>query len=289
MYLIIALLWEYQQRFVVNESKDMSKVLVNLVTHSAYKDVCTDFLKLYSKNWKDCPFDFVISVVGEKIEFEGFYTVYHGKTCQLPEAVYKLMHNSKYEYCISFLGDAFINEKVDNSVIDALLTEIRNNGIQYCCLIPRRPFRLVEKIAGNGIRYISSFDVYNMCFVAFIASRNFIEKEFSGHISDLEFESKYLRINGDKRFYYKDRAIVIDNILNIVPGIDAGKWNRHAYKKLHNDNPDIHFNSRDIASLTTTAKNDLIHVLQLFISKKQRRIIKKIMSKIFKMKFMTDC
>jgi hypothetical protein ELI_1804 len=266
----------------------MSEVLINLVTHSAYKDVCMDFLKLYRNNWKDCPFDFVISVVGEKIEFEGFHTVYHGKTCQLPEAVYNVMHNSKYEYCISFLGDAFINKKVDNNDISNLLIEIKNNGIQYCCLVPRRPFRLIGKKAGSIIRYISSFDVYNMCFVAFIASRNFIEKEFAGQISDLEFESEYLRINGDKRFYYKDRVIVTSNILNLVPGIDAGKWNRHAYKKLHNDNPDIHFNSRGVASLTTTVKNDLIHVLQLFISKKQRRIIKKVMSKIYKMKFMTD-
>ena len=45
----------------------MNKVLVNLVTHSAYSDVCDNFLELFRKNWKDCPYDFVISIIGDEI------------------------------------------------------------------------------------------------------------------------------------------------------------------------------------------------------------------------------
>lgn len=266
----------------------MEKVLINLVTHSAYKDVCLNFLELFKKNWKDCPFDFIISVVGEPMEFKEYQTKYCGKNCQLPEAVYKTMHNSQYKYVISFLGDAFIDKKVDNYVIMDLLKEIENCNIQYCCLIPKKPFRFVGKKAGNNIRYISSFDAYNMSFVAFIASRNFIETEFSGQISDLKFESKYLELNGKNKVYYNDRVIVTNNIFNIIPGIDAGEWNRHAYKKLRRDNPEICFNSRQIAPLTATIKNDLFRVLQLFVSKKHRKVIKKIVSKIFKIKFVTD-
>lgn len=63
-----------------------------------------------------------------------------------------------------------------------------------------------------------------MSFVAFIANRNFIETEFSGQISDLEFGSKYLELNGKNKVYYNDRVIVTNNIFNIITGIDAGEW-----------------------------------------------------------------
>lgn len=266
----------------------MSRIIVNLVTHSAYKDVCLDFLELFDKNWSNCPYDFVVSVVGEKINFDKYQTIYHGEKCQLPEAVYNVMKDGQYDYCISFLGDAFINKKIDNETIKKLMTEIKFKEIQYCCLVPRKPFRLKKKIAGQGIRYISSMDAYNMCFVAFIASRDFIEKEFTGEISDLDFESRYLMKNEGKKFFYKDRVIVTENFFHLVPGIDAGKWNKHAYKKVHRENPEITFNSREVASFLISLKSDIIHVSQIFVSKRQRRIIKMVLTKLFKIKFMTD-
>ena len=49
----------------------MKKVLVSLVTHSAYKDICDNFLEMFDKNWNDCNYDFCISIIGDKIIFPG--------------------------------------------------------------------------------------------------------------------------------------------------------------------------------------------------------------------------
>lgn len=166
----------------------MKKILVSLVTHSAYKDVCDNFIALFDKNWHNCAYDFCISVIGEKISFPGQNTVFHGENCTLPEALYNVVNNSEYDYCISFLGDAFINKSIDNKMVESLIKELDENNIAYCNLIPRIAYRFHKKMATKNTRYISTSDSYNMSFVAFIASREFILKEFAGKVTDLDFE-----------------------------------------------------------------------------------------------------
>lgn len=264
----------------------MEKVLVSLVTHSAYKDICENFVALFNKNWNTCTFDFIISVVGDDVRFDDIKTIYHGKHCQLPMAIYNVMVESDYDYCISFLGDAFINSPVDNLAVEQLLSFIQSKRINYCCLIPRIPFRLKKKTASKDTRYISVNDAYNMCFVAFIASKKFVLEEFN-NISDLEFETKYLGNTNKNNFYYDDRVILTRNIFNLEPGIDAGMWNRRAIKKLNRDNEDIIFSERKKVPVLKSIKNNIIQVMQIFISKKQRFYLKTMISRIFKVKFMT--
>ena len=165
----------------------MKKILVSLVTHSTYKDVCDNFITLFDKNWNNCAYDFCISVIGEKVSFFEKNTVYYGENCTLPEAIYNTMNNSKYDYCISFLGDAFINKNINNNMVESLIKELDNNNIEYCNLVPRIAYRFHKKKATEYTRYISSNDSYNMSFVAFIASREFVLKEFCGKITDLDF------------------------------------------------------------------------------------------------------
>ena len=266
----------------------MSKILVNLVTHSAYADECKIFLKLFEKNWQDCPYDFSILIVGKPIVFNGYNCKYLGEKCQLPEAIYKEMQNNDYDYCISFLGDAYINSKIDNDAVTRLINTIEMREYEYCCLIPRIAFRFCKKDAGEKLRYISSDDVYNMCFVAFVASKKFVEKEFCNAISDLEFERKYLKINFKDKKFYANRVILTENLFNLVPGIDGGKWNRHSMKKIKKNNPEIEFTDREVVSLRKTLINDMIHFLQILISRNQRKKWKKILEKVFHMRFSTE-
>lgn len=266
----------------------MKKVIINLVTHSSYKDICENFVQLFDKNWACCTYDFCISVIGEETVFPKKKNIYLGKNCTLPEAIYRLMNNSEYDYCISFLGDAFISQKINNKEIEKLIKELSDNNIEYCNLIPRVPYRFHKEKLNKNLRYISTNDSYNMSFVAFIANKEFILNEFKDSITDLDFEMKYLnRGNGCKK-YYKNRVILTNNIFKIVPGICAGKWDRHALKKLKKNNPEIEFSNRKLMSRSSMMKNDLILIFQIFASQKQRVILKKIISKITGIKFATD-
>lgn len=266
----------------------MKKILVSLVTHSAYKDVCDNFIALFDKNWHNCAYDFCISVIGEKISFLGQNTVFHGENCTLPEALYNVVNNSEYDYCISFLGDAFINKSIDNKMVESLIKELDENNIAYCNLIPRIAYRFHKKMATKNTRYISTSDSYNMSFVAFIASREFILKEFAGKVTDLDFEKKYLNRTNSKCYTYKNRVILTKNLFGLVPGICAGKWDRHALRLLQYSNPEVCFTNRKKISNLEMIKNDLIMIFQVFASQKQRVVFKKVLSKITKIKFATD-
>lgn len=265
----------------------MKKVLVILVTHSSYSDVCANFIELYKKNWSDCNYDFVISVVGDHVTFGKERVVYNGSTCTLPNAVYSIMEASDYDYCISFLGDAFINSRIHNEEINELMEEIYKYNISYCCLIPRTAFRFKYNKIGKNLRYISSNDIYNMSFVAFVASKDFVQQEFGNNITDLEFEMKYIMQNGDKDFFYTDRVILTKNIFHLEPGIDAGKWNRHAYKKIKRNNKDLVLAKRQKVSRFKMIIADIYMILQVVISKKQRKALKRIISKLFNVQFVT--
>lgn len=61
---------------------------------------------------------------------------------------------------------------------------------------------------------------------------NLILSEFKNGISDLDFEVKYLKKALDKYELYPDKAMLCNNLFGILPGIEAGKWNRHALKKM---------------------------------------------------------
>lgn len=266
----------------------MEKVLICLVTHSAYKDVCENFINLFDKNWTNCQYDFQVLVVGNKISLNNRKVTYYGEDCSLPEALYKAISISDYDYCISFLGDAFINKKINNIMVETLIKELNEKKIDYCNLIPRTAYRFHKKRAGENMRYISSDDSYSMSFIAFIASRRFIMGEFSGKITDLDFEKKYLNYISECCKIFKNKVILTNNLFGIVPGIYAGKWDRHSLKKLKKDNPEIVFTHRETISAFTMMKNDLIQLFQIFASKKQRKILKRILSKFMGVKFASE-
>ena len=248
----------------------MKKVLVSLVTHSAYKDICDNFLEMFDKNWNDCNYDFCISIIGDKIIFPGRKIVYHGNKCTLPQALYNVVNDFEYDYCISFLGDAFINKKIDNKMVNHLIKDMESNNIDYCNLVPRIAYRLHKKKVNKNKRYISTNDSYNMSF------------------TDLDFEEKYLNRGDSKGYWYKNRVILTKNLFGLCPGITAGKWDRHVLKKLKNENPEIQFSKREMLSYSEMLKNDMIVVFQIFASQRQRIIMKKVISKITGIKFVTE-
>ena len=135
------------------------------------------------------------------------------------------------------------------------------------------------------MRYTTENDVYNISFVAFIASRFFIQEEFRNNISDLEFEKKYLKC--DSRNDFINKCILKKNIFHIMAGIDAGKWNNHVLRILKKNYSDIKWAEREKTVASKTVFNDFALFFQMFLSKKQRRKMKMILTKFFDMKFVT--
>lgn len=225
---------------------DKSCVIV-LPTHSNYLGVCKNFVELLKKNWMDCPYELWISYAGDRTNIEwAFNTIYNGKAASLTECLYNLAEKVNADYYISFLGDAFINSRIDSNFIIELLKDIENNNIEYCSLMYVKNYYR-EKSFNEQFRYIHTTDRYSHNFVSFIASDGFIKSTLHTCNTDLEFEKHYLEVKEKK--YYNSHIAIKKNYLGLVPAITNGKWNRLAYNKLVRDNPDISFDEREVETL----------------------------------------
>ena len=90
----------------------MHDFLIVLPTHSNYCKITENFLELLKKNWKDCPFDVIVSITGEDVRLDGVRSVYNGKNATLIDCLVNASKKYKSNYYISFLGDAFINKAI---------------------------------------------------------------------------------------------------------------------------------------------------------------------------------
>lgn len=259
--------------------------LIIIMTHSNYIDVCNTFIDLLKHNWSDCPFKIVAGVIGDNKKVNGIDTEYIGKNKQLTDCIVEISKKYESEYYLCFLGDAFINQKVDNSQVFDLINQLKKEKINYCRIVTRAYDKSKN---GELYRYISSNDTYCHSFVAFFATSDFINSEFT-NTSDLEFEKKYLKIANDpnQNFIYKDRAMLLKNIFHIEAGIVKGKWDRIVYKKIKKNNPTISLTNRGKISVTEQIKIIILNFLQRIIPVTLRKTLKGILSKLG-IKFTTE-
>ncbi len=260
-------------------------IVIVIPTHSSYKTIVLNFLQLFEKNWKDCPYKIVISICGENIQFEGLNTIYNGENTSLIECISNAVKLFDARYYMCFLGDAFINKKIDTKEFLKDFNEISNKAIDYCCLNYVKRYKK-EKKFNNKFRYINSKDRYSHSFVAFIASKKFMTKDLVDFDSDLSFEKYYL--NDKKSFYYSNHIIVRKNYFAILPGITKGKWDRINFHILQKSNPEIDFDSREIEPFINTVLNFLRKKFINKIPRSLRVLSKKIIKKVFNIQFATN-
>lgn len=155
------------------------------------------------------------------------------------------------------MGDAFIDNPVNNAYVEELLKEVKSHKIAYCKLEPQGHFYRA-KIAGSLIRYIRMDERYAHSFVAYLASSAFIQNEFANGLTDREFELKYLECANNPNYskvFYENRAIVLRNGFSIIAGIEKGMWDRTVLCHLKNKYKDIDFAERP--------KVEIIHQLYM--------------------------
>lgn len=256
--------------------------IIVLPTHSKYCRVTANFLELLKKNWPDCPFKIVVSMTGEDITIKEAKSIYNGKNASLIECLVNASKKYKSKYYISFLGDAFISKRINNSSAKNLLSIIKNNNIDYCSLKYVKGYTK-EKRFDQYFRYINSADRYSHNFTAFVVSNSYLNNEISKLKDDLEFETFFLSKTGDK--YYSKHLIVRKNYFELLPSIVKGKWDAINYKKLKRDNPEINFDDRPTLSLKESVMRHIRNSIVAHIPADARIGIKKTTEKIFGFKF----
>lgn len=224
-------------------------VILIIPTHSSYMDIVKNFLELFSKNWNDCNYPIIISVCGKNEKIDGYINIYNGNDASLIDCILNAALEFKSKYYICLLGDAFINKKVNQKIIDTIIYSMEQGKINYCSLLNVRHYRKIKSF-NSSLRYINSKDRYSHTFIAFIANNYYLKNVLSKFHTDLEYEMGYINI--EKEYYFEHDLIVKNNYLGILPGIRKGKWNRIFLYKLKKDNPEIVFSKRPVESIVDT-------------------------------------
>lgn len=257
-------------------NKDV-KIIINITKR--YKDIADIFFYLFKSNWPDCPYDYIISY-NDGLEFGNYgknkYIANENDT--LPTSIKKISDAYPARYYICLLGDAFISQRVNTDEFNKIIDLMRKNNIDYCNLY-------TSKRNEQLFQYIKKDQIYGMSFIAFVASNNFIKNEFKNNISDVDFEEKWLRkacsYSGLKRNEkkYCDKIENTNNILNIVHGIQNGKWFRKSYRKLKKYQI-VKENDREKISMKNTFILFFKSLIRNKISPKKRYYLKKLLSKL---------
>lgn len=122
----------------------MKKITYKLVmpTFSKYLDITASFLELLSINWPESKKHIVISVVDDQRQeysnFKGFEILKNKVGTTLPSCIVNVAKRYNADYYLSFLGDAFVSEKINNKDVDDFLIELHKNNIEYCRLKPQK-------------------------------------------------------------------------------------------------------------------------------------------------------
>lgn len=257
-----------------------------LPTHSNYIGVCNNFIQLLRKNWVDCHYKVYVSYTGKETKFQNeCEIIYNGEEASLTECVANAARSVQADYYLCFLGDAFINGKVDGKWVEDVLAIMNQSAIEYCSLMYVKNYAK-RKGLNKQFRYIHHRDRYSHNFVAFIANKPFIDEVVSRCGTDLEFEKMFLDDAIDK--YYNNHIIVNNNYLHIMPAITKGKWNRFAYQKLKKDNPEIDFEKRPIESFGESFYQWAHDKIIWLFPDSLRVFLKGILKKFLKKEFMTD-
>ncbi len=254
----------------------MPKINIIIPTHSSYKNTVLTFLQLLEKNWQNCPYDIIVSMTGKKTKIEKYTVLYNGKNASLIDCLANATKKYPSDYYISFLGDAFINKKINAAETERILETLAQNKIDYCSLNYVRNYKKAKNF-DSRLRYINPRDRYSHSFVAFVASRDYILNELTNFSSDLDFEKHYLACKSS--FYYNNHLIVKQNYFNILPSIEKGKWDRINLCRLKHDNPEVKFEQRPISSLTYSlivhARKKIIRFLPSGIRNASKKILSK--------------
>lgn len=253
-------------------------VVIIVSVNKDYQDAAEIFLELFALNWPDCPYKILLSFSGPQfINYKDSLNFEFNKHQSLPCNIYSISKMINADYYICLLGDDFILKKIDTNEIQKLILSLYQNGIEYCNLYPQR------KKSEDFYRYIHKNEVYGMSFLAFIASFDFIEREFCDNISDFEFEDKYLQfaaLKGNRSKKWENRVILCTNLFHLEHGIVKGVWIPKTFYLLQKRSKKIQNSKRPKMKIYELIMFKAKGYFNRILNPKYRVIIKKILTKI---------
>lgn len=128
----------------------MSDLSILVVSCDKYADLWPIFLKLYEKNWRDCPWPLYIGSNYTKSN-SNYETILIGEDASWCDNVRKMLDSIDSKYVLMLLEDFFIDRKVNTKVLNDCFQWMKKNDYSCLRLKPSPPpSELLDKKLGIG-------------------------------------------------------------------------------------------------------------------------------------------
>lgn len=250
--------------------KNNINISIAILIAERYSDIANVFFELFDLNWPDCPYKrYIISDYDVELITDNDELYIRTPNMTLPECIKDICGLYEVDYLICMLGDALITKPVKQNLLSELLSYMVSNKMDYCNILGN--LNCNKKIC----RRLKFDEPYGVEFISFIASKDYIIREFKEGVSDIDFENKYLKIGMNCNSRSETMVVANSNIMNIMHGVNKGLWIRKVYKYIKRNYPNICMEKRRRQSIRTEIYEDVSLVVGKILSIKMRSYIRR--------------
>lgn len=222
----------------------MKKLAIVGIFFDGYYDMWEDFLELYYRNWKDCPYPLYIVNNDADLHFQKKYPVnviHAGADAEYSRKVQIAIEQIDADYYLLLLEDFLIGKKLQSDVLSEVMRFIVDKKIKYYQM-PMREFTAIKNI--NRIIPIMPQMEYTFSCQPSIWQKNFLQKCIgTGNYNAWVFEGIYTKSRKARtKHFLKDCYKDYRNLLCLYHGALQGKMLPKTYK--HFSKQGYHFKSK---------------------------------------------
>lgn len=268
----------------------MKRLAIVGIWYDGYYDLWIDFLRLFNKYWKDCPYNLYIVNIDKDIDMsligdvskckalKEMKIIHAGECAEYSKKVQMAVEQVDADYFLLLLEDFFIGEKIDNKRITNIMEYIYREGLKYYSM-PMKEFQSIQ----NQIKFnrqkklyrVSKTKEYTICCQPAIWKKSFL-KECIGttNYNAWVFEGIYCK---SKKAHTDDfcNNLIIDNSnpLNLYHGALQGRIVRETYNHFKKIGYTF-YNNLELISIATCYKNKVKRLLIKYVPLKIRTFVK---------------
>ncbi len=266
----------------------MNRLSIVGIFYDGYSDMWEDFVTLFKKKWKDCPYPLYI-INGQKDletdDAEGITVIHAGADAEYSRKVQTAINEIDSDYLLLLLEDDFFEKELESDALENILDVMDSEKISYLRMpmkefISYRDKKIYKYDKNTGLRFISSNNEYTVTCMPSIWKKDFLKQCIgTGNYNAWIFEGiySYSQYAHTTEFLYKCR-VSLDNVLHLRHGAVQGKFIPNVYNDFAKQGYTFKTNREVLSSvehLKYTAKRALKDLTPLAIHKFIKRVIKK--------------
>lgn len=262
-----------------------NRLTIFVASPDSYSDVFTIFLDCFKKYWSDCPYKFLLATNTKK--YDGINVICNNKkNDSWTERTLWALNEIDTKYILLMNDDIFIVDYVDNNEINYILDMMDKHSINFCRLKAGKNGIPLEK--DSYIFKTHKQQPYGKNLQVGIFNTEYFKSILGdGSKSAWDLEKQWIADTlSAPDEYFEDITFCKKNVIKTIHGIAKGMWFPSALKKLTKLGITYTGNRKKL-SYFEDRKMRITSTLGKMLSPKSRKRIKNLLSKVFKIKFVT--